>query len=688
MIGFVSKYTTTDYSRVCEISKEFGIDPVMSEILVDRGMNSSIEINNYINPKLEALYDAHSIPDIDNAAQIIKECIRNKHKICIYGDYDVDGICATAILYKQLKRMGADIICYIPSRLKDGYGMNRDSIFQLKNKGVELIVTVDNGITANEEVALCNTLGIDVVVTDHHIPKEKLPEAKAVVSASRTDSSYPNCFLCGAGVSFKLSTILNDDLIDYESLGLAALATLADIVPLTFENHSIVKIGLNKLRLNKGIEQLLRNLKLSDSPVSSYSASFMISPRLNAAGRMGDADIALKLLLSESDIDIQAILNQLETYNGDRRTAETRIYNDIETYHMIDDTDLAIILYHENWNVGVLGISANKLADKYKKPVILFTNSGDKIVGSGRSGCLIDLYDTISGFSDLFIRFGGHSKALGITMDISNFNDFKSGYLNLLKQELYSECILNPIYEYDASIHVKDINIGLIKDVALFEPFGEGWNEPLFLVTDCCAQDVKIIGKDGTHLSATITDGCSKVRLVGFSKSYYKKTLESCKRINILGRLKENNFGGIAYPEIHLDFALPDTCSFTSPKDEKELLDALLFEFMYNNQVETEMCDIIVKTYLYDHSLPFELTRERLRNNYAQLRKTLSGNKGIIEFNSLNLEYMISALIFVELEYYFISTVEHGFRSSENINKRDLTESSLYNIIIESSFGG
>ena len=422
-----------DEEKVNEFSKKNNVSRLLSKVMLSRGFTDDAEVQKFLHPKLDELYDPFLINDMDIAVNRIMEACERKEKVTIYGDYDVDGITSIAVLKSFLLEQGMNVDHYLPSRLEEGYGLNNDAIKKIYEQGTKLLITVDCGISAFNEIEYANELGIEVIVTDHHECPEKLPNALAVLDPKREDSTYPFSSLAGVGVSFKLiqaiSYKLNLDRKKYlKYLDIVCLGTVADIVPLLDENRIIVNYGLILMRQTRkvGLQELI--VASGYSKIDSTSISFGLAPRLNACGRMGKADLALELILTTDREEARKIALELNEINKERQEVEKRIISEaIETIERDKLYENGIIVVNnENWHHGVIGIVASKITETYYKPSILICMENGKGKGSGRSIEGFDLHGALSKCDDLLDKFGGHEMAIGLSIDESNLNDLKN----------------------------------------------------------------------------------------------------------------------------------------------------------------------------------------------------------------------------------------------------------------------
>ena len=489
----------------------------IASLLVSRGLIEYEEIQEFLKPSIDHIHDPFLLPDMHKAIERIQFAVQNREQICVYGDYDADGICATAILTQYLQSCGALAEPFVPSRHQEGYGMNEDAVRRLVLQGIRLIITVDNGISALNEVAVCHSLGIDVIVTDHHQCPSVLPICEAVVNPQRPDSRYPNNCLCGAGVALKLVQAMGGLKAIDQYLPLAALATVADVVMLRGENRTIVTLGLQKVSEHIGLNALLSVSGSAGQEVTSDMMAFRLAPRLNAAGRMGDASRALSLLLTEDAEQARNIALTLNDENERRQAEEQRMLRDARS--MLQNRDIpsmrAILLYSRDWNPGVMGIVAAKLAEEYYRPVLLFHQQENVLTGSCRSIPHIHLFNCLQKFEGLFIRYGGHAQAAGITMLHSNFDTFASEFDTFLREHIPSQTFIPTMY-YENEMPFSDLSIKDVEAFSMLAPFGEGNPLPVFLTKEVRLEDITRMGRDDSHLRAIAVQDNSRISLVAF----------------------------------------------------------------------------------------------------------------------------------------------------------------------------
>lgn len=541
-----------DAALLTEWMDACGISALTARALYRRGLRTRAEAETFLHPSRAQLFDPYLLPDMDVAVARIRAAVAANERICIYGDYDADGVCAGAILLKCFRKLRANAFLYIPSRHGDGYGLNAETIRKLAASGVRLIVTVDNGIAAIEEAELCAALGVQLIVTDHHRQGDRLPKAVAVVSASRTDAAYPNPHLCGAAVAMKLSCALLPDEDHADDLALAAVATVADVVPLLGENRAIVACGMPHIVQNAGLAELIDVAGAGEKPVSSKTLAYLIAPRLNAAGRMADAQRAAALLLCTERRQANPLAVSLNNDNRLRQDIEAEIMQQaldrIAEAHMEEQS--ALLLHRADWNPGVVGIVASRLAMRFGKPAILFTGADGVLTGSGRSPAGIDLYGALQHFSDRFVRFGGHRRAAGVTIEEPLLAALQSDFSDYI-DSVYPPDMLQPTVVYEEQVALGDLTQRCVEELELLGPFGEGNPEPVVLLDGVRFCDVSYMS-GGAHLSASLTDGETAMRTVAFGKGDRHAELTEAGSWQVTAKPVVNRFRGRETVELML----------------------------------------------------------------------------------------------------------------------------------------
>ena len=544
-----------DNEKVEELVKKRHITNLLASILVNRGIIDGEKINVFLNPTRKDFYNPFLMPDMEIAVKRIVKAIENKEKIMIYGDYDADGITSITVLKKYLNEIGLKTGEYIPNRLNEGYGLNKDAISKIYNDGYRLMITVDCGISGLEEVEYANSLGMEIIITDHHEPAEKLPEAIAVIDAKRKDNKYPFNQLAGVGVVFKLIQAISTELKLEEKeylkyLDLVCIGTISDIVPLVDENRVIAKLGLKLIEKTKniGLKTLLNIADLKK--IDSNAISFGVAPRINACGRMGYQEEALQLFLTEDSGEATKIAKRLVQFNQERQAKEKQIFEEVIEKIEKDDKDKkCIVLAEENWHHGVIGIVASKITEIYYKPSILICLEGDKGKGSGRSVPGFDLYTALTKCSDYIEKFGGHSMAIGITIKKENFEKLKEAIEKYAQESNISDIM--PIINIDKEINLKNINIEEVKSLELLEPFGEGNKMPLFLLRNLKIDSIRALS-GGKHLKLTLKQDNNIVDAIGFNMGDLSKEYLLGDKVDVVGTIEINSFGNKENIQINL----------------------------------------------------------------------------------------------------------------------------------------
>lgn len=502
------------------LAEECGIDPFSALLACGRGLSDPSELEQFITSE-PLLCDPRELIDIENAAEIINAAIGENKRIAIFGDYDCDGVVSTAIMYKYLRGRGADVITYIPDRLLEGYGMNMGAIDKLKEQNVGLIITVDNGISCFEEIEYANTLGIDTIVCDHHLPPEKLPQAVAVVDPHRKDCPSSFKEVCGAVVAFKLICVTEDkepEQLLYNFADLLAVATIGDICPLIDENRSIVKAGIQlaKVRPNVGISALINVAGIDRQTLNSGKISFGVVPRINAAGRMGDAVRAFKLLICDDMREAISIANELDRENAERQRIEKEVSE--KAIRIIESNgyrhNRVIVVAGEDWHSGIVGIVASRICEKYGRPTIVLSVQEDVCHGSGRSFASFNLFDAINSCSEHLTRYGGHSQAAGVTLKRDKIDDFRAAI------NAYAATIELPIptLNIDFRINPCGMSVEMVDAIKLLEPFGVGNPTPIFGLFEVTLDKITPIG-GGKHLKLLFSKSGGAFQALLFGKT-------------------------------------------------------------------------------------------------------------------------------------------------------------------------
>jgi single-stranded-DNA-specific exonuclease recJ len=519
----------------------------IASLLLQRGITSFEEARAFFNPSLADLHDPFLMKDMDKAVERILLAISSEQPILIYGDYDVDGTCSVAVLYLFLSAIYPNVFTYVPDRYREGYGVSSQGIDFADDNQIPLIITLDCGIKSHERVAYARERRIDMIITDHHTPSETLPESLAVLNPKRADCSYPYKELCGCGIGFKLVQALCKTLdfspeTAYKYLDLVALATCADIVPLTGENRILVHTGLQLINQQPTeVMQLL--LASAKRPVEVRDLVFVAAPRINAAGRMEHAEKAVHFLIGR-DLDK---VTELEYLNTQRKTTDEQITE--QALCMIlsqgEEEAPATVVFSQDWHKGVIGIVASRLIETYYRPTIVFTQSGDVLAASARSVKGFNLYEALCECKDELIQFGGHTAAAGMTLRPENYERFKQKFQEVVERTLPQE-LRSPKLTLSGELPLADITYTFYRCLQRFGPFGPKNMTPVFYAHGVLAKEVRRVGKDFSHLRMILTDPKSNHDFVavGFGLAPQKELIESGQPLTIAYQLTENSWQG------------------------------------------------------------------------------------------------------------------------------------------------
>lgn len=539
-----------DKARVVEISKNFNISPLTAIILYNRGIREDGQIKDFLARDLSGMHDPFLMKDMDKAVERILLSKKNNEKITIYGDYDVDGITSIAILYKYLKNMGLEVGFYVPDRMVEGYGVNRDALDKIKADGTAVIITVDTGITAIEEAAYAKSIGIDFIITDHHECKESIPDVYAAIDPKRKDCEYPFKSLAGVGVVFKLIQALDssesiENLMD-EYADLMCLGTVADISPLIDENRVIVTEGLKRFKTTKNIGlKALIDVSTNGKAITTSTIGYTIAPRINASGRLGCASTSVELFLTEDEEEAAKLADSLCHENTLRQQTEQKMFKEaleyIEQHPEIKDDDI-LVIPHENWHHGIVGIVSSKITEKYYKPSILFAVDGDSAKGSGRSIAGFNLFGALENCSGLLEKFGGHELAAGLTIKSENIEAFRKSINEYAKGRI-EDMTLVPTISLDAQIKVPYITIDTVHDINKLQPFGVNNPTPSFSVRNIKIHRISVMS-EGKHLRMTLYKDGKYLDTVGFGMGDYYSMFKEGDYIDVAFALDINDYKG------------------------------------------------------------------------------------------------------------------------------------------------
>ncbi|MFH0980565.1 MAG: single-stranded-DNA-specific exonuclease RecJ [Planctomycetota bacterium] len=565
------------WDRCAEAARRWNVPPLVAQVLYNRGLTLDNDPKTFLDPQLKDLYPPELLPGVREAAGHLAAAVCKRRRILLYGDYDVDGITAVAILWHVLRIAGADVRFYVPHRIGEGYGLNADAIRSIAADGGDVVVTLDCGITACEVARLARELKLELIITDHHMPGVERPEALALVHPA-LEPGYPNRELCGAGVAFKLAWALAQELsrnprvnpeyrefLMLTALPLAALGTIADVVPLTGENRIIARHGLAALPAAPlaGLRALIESAGLGQSAIDGYDVGFKLAPRLNAAGRMGHARLAVELLTRADESRAREIALYLEEHNRARQTQERK--TTLEAFKMIEragldgDAHRAIVVAGEGWHVGVIGLVAARVVDRFGKPAIVIALENGLGHGSGRSIERLHLCEALRACGEYLDEFGGHAMAAGLRISAERVGAFAEAFMTHANRAL-TAADLRPKLRVDAETTLDRLDLTTVATIDTLGPFGQGNPKPL-LATDWLelAGEPRCVGKSGDHLQATFTQNGAVSKAIAFGHARLADLLKEHRRCRVAFEPIINEYNGRRSVELQvLDFKFPE----------------------------------------------------------------------------------------------------------------------------------
>jgi len=548
-----NELSEADKRMAMDLANSLGINPVMGTLLVNRGIRTEEEARKFFRPQLTNLLDPFLFVDMQKAVDRLNEALGKKERILVYGDYDVDGCTAVALVYRFLQQYYSNIDYYIPSRNEEGYGVSRQGVDYAHETGVSLVIVLDCGIKAVEEIAYAKELGIDFIICDHHVPDPVLPPAVAILNAKREDSTYPYKDLCGCGVGFKLMQgfAINNG-IEFchliPLLDLCAISIASDIVPIMGENRILAYHGLRQLNQNPstGVKALIDICGLTGKDLSLNDIIFKIGPRINASGRMQNGKEAVSLLIEKNSKVAKEKAATINEYNEQRKDLDKSMTE--EANHIVASLDhqhehKAIVLYNEEWHRGVIGIVASRLTEIYFRPAVVLTRTDDLVTGSARSVAGFDVYSAIESCRDLLENFGGHTYAAGLSMRVENVPEFKRRFVEYVDKYILPEQT-NAVLTYEAKIDFKDVNYRFYSDLKRFSPYGPENPKPMF-----CTEQVydygtsRVVGREQEHIKLELVDSKSSrvMNGIAFGQSSQARYIKTKQAFDIVYSLEENS---------------------------------------------------------------------------------------------------------------------------------------------------
>lgn len=664
------KWRIADYDKELakSLAEECNVDPLVALIASSRGYSDPCELEQFLSDE-PYFYDPSIMVDIQKAAYIVNESILANEKIVIYGDYDCDGVIATTVLYKYLKSRDADCSYYIPDRFEEGYGMNCGVIENLAKQGTNLIISVDNGVTCIDEINLAKKLGMKVVVTDHHLPAEVLPDADAVVDPNRNDCPSEFKTICGAQVAFALICVIEgkepEELI-LEYSDLLTIAIIADIMPLIFENRSIVKCGIEKIKTAPimGISALLNVAGIDIETINSNKIAFGLAPRINASGRMGKAERAVELLLCENIMTALSIANEIDAENAKRQQIEKKIFE--EAISIIEEQKLkyhkVIVVSGEGWHSGVIGIVASKICERYGVPTVMLSSDGETASGSARSIERFSIYDAFAYCKDLITKFGGHKQAAGLTISAENIDKFREKINQYARQREY----VPPVLNIDCKLNPSVLSLELAFTLKQLEPFGAGNKTPIFGIYESKLERITPIANN-KHLKLLFKKGNNVFQCLLFGVSTESFLFKEGDILDLAVVLDTNYYKG----EYSISVQLKGIR--LSGIDEDKLFSEISAVSDFLSVQTVDACLLPTREEvgaIYKYISEHPSSEERLKHNFV---------------NSIGFGKTSIAIITM-LELGLVTKNDNGdFNIVKNSGKTNLINSNTYKLLIEGS---
>lgn len=697
--------TSSSSEQFTKLAKKEGLDPVAAKLLYDRGIHTSEDLHTFLHPSLDDLHDPYLLHDMDKAVDRIRRAIEDYEQILIYGDYDADGMTATSILKEVLEELGAEVQVYLPNRFTDGYGPNL-SVYKyfIEQQGVSLIVTVDNGVAGHEAIAYAQEKGVDVVVTDHHSLQETLPNAYAIVHPEHPDGSYPFRQLAGCGVAFKLACALLET-VHADLLDLVAIGTIADMVSLTDENRVMVKYGLSLLRQTErvGLQELIKIAGIDVASLDEETVGFQLAPRLNALGRLDDPNPAVELLTGFDEEQAYEIALLIDSKNTERKDVVQAIYDEART--MIRSDRPVQVLAREGWNPGVLGIVAGRLLEELQQPVIVLSIEADKAKGSARSTEAIDIFQALKDHQDLFIAFGGHAGAAGMTLEVDKLGVLSETLATYIRENNLDQPSKSPLV-LDEELDLEELTMETLKSFGKLAPYGMDNKKPVFYLKDFQVESARTMGQNNAHLKLRVTKGTATFDVVAFGRGNLALEFSQAKQLELAVTLSVNQWNGntslqlmlvdarvvgiqlynIRGKQHPLPTGIPILDLEHPPTDEKAIVLVSLPEEIESLRSYFQKTKFEAVYFKNEMATPYYLDGYGSRDQFARLYKTIH------QFDEFDVRYKLKDLagylkikdsllikmiqIFQELEFV---TITNGImRVNKTAQKKELSESQIY----------
>lgn len=702
---FAPQVEDADFTK---IAKKAGLGPEAARLLFSRGIKNEDQLSRFLTPTLDALHDHFLLHDMDKAVNRIRRAIEQGEFILVYGDYDADGMTSASILKETFEQLGAECLVYLPNRFTDGYGPNA-SVYKyfIEQQGVSLIVTVDNGVAGHEAIDLAQSMGVDVIVTDHHSMPEVLPDAYAIVHPEHPEADYPFKHLAGCGVAFKLACALLEE-AQVELLDLVAIGTIADMVSLTDENRIMVQYGLEVLRNTQriGLQELFEIAGISSRDVTEETVGFQLAPRLNALGRLDDPNPAIELLTGFDDEEVHEIALMIQEKNEERKEIVQAIYEEAKS--LVDSNKSVQVLAKEGWNPGVLGIVAGRLLEELGQTVIVLNLEDGRAKGSARSIEAVDIFEALDPHRELFIAFGGHAGAAGMTLEAEQL-DALSEILETYVTDKGIDAKGKSTLYLDEELDLESLSLETVKSFERLAPFGMDNQKPVFYIRDFQVENARSMGAGDSHLKLKISKGTSSFEVVAFGQGSKATEFSQVKQLELAVTLSVNQWNGQTTLQLMMvdarvdgvqlfnirgkNASLPDSVpvlDFTGKLPDISLSPAIVVKnlpeditILKNIFQQYDFSAIYFKN---DIDKPYYLTGYGTREQFAKLYKT------IYQFPEFDIRYKLKDLsaylkieqillvkmiqIFEELGFVII---ENGvMRVNKDAAKRDIAESQIY----------
>lgn len=691
-----------------KIAKSAGLSSEVACLLYQRGIRDESRLKKFLEPSLEDLHDPYLLPDMDKAVDRIRQAIERGELILVYGDYDADGMTSASIVKESLEQLGAECLVYLPNRFTDGYGPNA-SVYKyfIEQQGVSLIVTVDNGVAGHEAIDLAQSMGVDVIVTDHHSMPEVLPDAYAIVHPEHPKANYPFKHLAGCGVAFKLACALLEE-VQVELLDLVAIGTIADMVSLTDENRIMVQYGLEVLRNTQrlGLQELFEVAGISSSDLTEETVGFQLAPRLNALGRLDDPNPAIDLLTGFDDEEVHEIALMIQEKNEERKEIVQAIYEEAKS--LIDPNKSVQVLAKQGWNPGVLGIVAGRLLEELGQTVIVLNIEDGRAKGSARSIEAVDIFEALDPHRALFIAFGGHAGAAGMTLEVEQLDALSDILETYVKDKGIDDKGKSKLY-LDEELDLENLSLDTVKSFERLAPFGMDNQKPVFYIRDFQVENARSMGAGDSHLKLKISKGNANFEVVAFGQGSKATEFAQTKQLELAVTLSVNQWNGqttlqLVMVDARVDgvqlfnirgktAALPEgvpVLDFTGELPDISSSQAVVvknfpedIEILKNIFQQHDFSAVYFKN---DIDKPYYLTGYGTRDQFAKLYKT------IYQFPEFDIRYKLKDLsaylkieqillikmiqIFEELGFV---TIENGvMRVNKDAAKRDIAESQIY----------